>query len=203
VEAVNALPFASLSLVRQRHKEGYTMTDIGNARILIVATDGFEQSELLTPRDQLSQKGATVHVASPDGEDIKGWDGGDWGETVHVDKPITASDADSYDALVLPGGQINPDKLRLNKEALDLIQRFNQQGKPIAAICHAPWLLAETGIAKGRTLTAYDSIRTDLRNAGATVVDQEVVRDENIITSRNPGDLDAFVNEIADAVSES
>ncbi|MCQ8186567.1 type 1 glutamine amidotransferase domain-containing protein [Parvularcula maris] len=179
------------------------MPQIQDAKILIMATDGFEQSELLTPRDQLSGKGATVHVASPDGEDIRGWDEKDWGETVHADKAISAQDADNYDALVLPGGQINPDKLRLNKEALDLIQRFNQQGKPIAAICHAPWLLAETGIAKGRTLTAYDSIRTDLRNAGATVVDQEVVRDENIITSRNPGDLDAFVGEIADAVAGS
>jgi protease I len=177
------------------------MPTIDNAKILIVATDGFEQSELLSPRSQLQAKGATVHVASPDGSQIKAWDEDNWGETVDADRSLADVNADDYDALVLPGGQINPDKLRLNQQATALIERFNQQGKPIAAICHAPWLLAETGIARGRTLTSYESIRTDLRNAGATVVDQEVVRDGNIITSRNPGDIDAFVSEITEAVT--
>ncbi|NNU16922.1 type 1 glutamine amidotransferase [Parvularcula sp. ZS-1/3] len=179
------------------------MTKIEDAKILIVASDGFEQSELTGPKSQLSSRGAAVHVASPDGESIRGWDQGDWGETVSADMPISQANADDYDAIVLPGGQINPDNLRSNKEALDLIQRFNQQGKPVAAICHAPWLLAETGIAKGRTMTSWESIRTDLRNAGATVVDQEVVRDGNIITSRQPGDIDAFVGEITEAVTQA
>jgi protease I len=182
-------------------KEYSNMTAIEDAKILIVATDGFEQSELLGPKKQLSGKGATVHVASVHDGEIKGWDQDNWGESVSVDKMVGDVNADDYDALVLPGGQINPDKLRMEEGVLSLINRFDQQGKPIAAICHAPWLLAETGIAKGRTLTSYDSIRTDLRNAGATVVDQEVVRDGNIITSRNPGDIDAFVAELTEAVA--
>ena len=177
------------------------MPKITDAKILILATDGFEQSELLEPQKQLKEAGASVHVASPKSGEIKGWDDGDWGQAVTVDVALSEANADDYDALVLPGGQINPDKLRTEREALDLIRRFDEQGKPIAAICHAPWLLIEAGLAdEGRTLTAYPSIRTDLRNAGATVVDQEVVRDANIITSRNPGDLDAFIGAVREAV---
>ena len=177
------------------------MPKITDAKILILATDGFEQSELLRPKADLSEAGATVHIASPKTGEIKGWDQGDWGESVPVDLSLSDANADDYDALVLPGGQINPDKLRTEREALDLIRRFDEQGKPIAAICHAPWLLIEAGLAdQSRTLTAYESIRTDLRNAGATVVDQAVVRDSNIITSRHPGDLDAFIGAIREAV---
>ena len=177
------------------------MPKISDAKILILATDGFEQSELLRPRDDLKAAGAAVHVTSPKEGEIKGWDDGDWGQSVGVDLPLSQVNADDYDALVLPGGQINPDKLRTERDALDLIRRFDEQGKPIAAICHAPWLLIEAGLAdQSRTLTAYPSIRTDLRNAGATVVDQAVVRDANIITSRNPSDLDAFVGAIKEAV---
>jgi protease I len=179
-----------------------SMTDIKNAKILIMATDGFEQSELLTPKEKLSGKGATVHVAAPEAGEIRAWDKTDWGEKVAVDVTISQVNADDYDALVLPGGQINPDKLRLERDALDLIHRFDEQGKPIAAICHAPWLLIEAGLAEGQTLTGYRSIHTDLRNAGATVVDQEVVRDGHVITSRNPGDLDAFTGAIVDAIEE-
>lgn len=178
------------------------MTDIKNAKILIMATNGFEQSELLTPKETLSGKGATVHVAAPEAGEITAWDKTDWGEKVAVDLTISQANADDYDAIVLPGGQINPDKLRLERDALDLIRRFDEQGKPIAAICHAPWLLIEAGLAEGKTLTCYRSIRTDLRNAGATVVDQEVVRDGHIITSRNPGDLEAFSSAVIEAVEQ-
>ena len=178
------------------------MTKISDAKILILATDGFEQSELFEPHKQLKAKGATVHVTSPKDGEIKAWDKDHWGDTIAVDLPLSQANADDYDAIVLPGGQINPDKLRVERDALDLIRRFDEQGKPIAAICHAPWLLIEAGLAEERTLTSYESIRTDLRNAGATVVDQEVARDGNIITSRKPDDLDAFVKAITEAVEE-
>lgn len=177
------------------------MPKIADAKILIVATDGFEQSELMKPLADLKDKGATVHVASPKSGEIKGWDEDDWGESVPVDLSTGDANADDYDALVLPGGQMNPDKLRGERAVLDLIDRFDEQGKPIAAICHAPWLLIEAGLAgQDRTLTSYGSIKTDVRNAGATWVDQEVVTDGNIITSRQPDDLDAFVGAVVNAV---
>ena len=177
------------------------MPAIDTAKILIVATDGFEQSELIKPKDDLSARGAAVHVASPKSGEIKGWDRDDWGESVAVDLSVEDANADDYDALVLPGGQMNPDKLRGERAVLDLIDRFDEQGKPIAAICHAPWLLIEAGLAgQDRTLTSYPSIKTDVRNAGATWVDQEVVTDGNIVTSRSPDDLDAFVGAVVDAI---
>ena len=171
-----------------------------NAKILIVAADGFEQSELLVPHDMLRQRHATVHVATPDGAAIRGWNEDDWGETVEADLAIADVSVNDYDAVVLPGGQINPDTLRVNEDAVALIRAFGRAGKPVAAICHAPWLLIEAGLAKGRTLTAFASIRTDLRNAGATVVDREVAVDGNVITSRSPEDLKAFVDAIIEAV---
>ena len=177
------------------------MTAIKDAKILIVATNGFEQSELTKPKRDLAAKGAAVHVASLQEGEIKGWDQDDWGEAVSVDLTVDAANADDYDALVLPGGQMNPDVLRKEQAVLDLIHRFDEQGKPIAAICHAPWLLIEAGLAgQDRTLTSYGSIKTDVRNAGATWVDQPVVTDGNIITSRQPDDLDAFIGAIAEAV---
>ena len=177
------------------------MPAIADAKVLIVATDGFEQSELFQPKEDLAAKGATVHVASLEEGEIKAWDQSDWGKTVPVDLTVEAANADDYDALVLPGGQINPDKLRTERAVLDLIDRFDEQGKPVAAICHAPWLLIEAGLAgRDRTLTSYESIKTDVRNAGATWVDQEVVTDGNVITSRNPGDLDAFIGAVVKAV---
>jgi len=171
-------------------------------RILILATNGFEQSELEVPRDRLKAAGAQVDVVSPERGEIRGWDKKDWGRPVKVDKPLSAARAEDYDAIVLPGGQINPDLLRVNKDALALIKAFHEAGKTVAAVCHAPWLLVETGIAKGKTMTSYHSIRTDVVNAGATWQDKEVVTDNGVITSRNPGDLEAFSAKIIEEVRE-
>jgi protease I len=171
-------------------------------RILILATNGFEQSELEQPRDALKAAGAHVDIASPEQGEIKGWDEKDWGRPVKVDKALASVKAADYDAIVLPGGQINPDVLRADKDALALIKAFFDAGKTVAAICHAPWLLIETGIAKGRKMTSYASIRTDVINAGAQWEDSAVVTDNGVITSRNPGDLDAFSKKIIEEVRE-
>ena len=176
------------------------MTDIKSAKILIIATDGFEQSELEFPRDQLREKGATVHVATLDGDRIKGWEGDDWGNEAEADLKISDADVGDYDALVLPGGQINPDLLRVEPDVLSLIRGFVDAGKLVAAVCHAPWLLIEAGVVEGREMTSYTSIRTDLKNAGAQVVDKEVVSSNGIVTSRNPTDLKAFVSKIVEEI---
>ena len=178
------------------------MTDITNAKILILSTNGFEQSELEKPLHDLKDKGATVHVATPEGEAITGWDDKNWGDSVPADLKLSDAKASDYDALVLPGGQINPDLLRVNDEAIALIKSFAVHGKPIAAICHAPWLLIEAGLVEGRKATSYASIATDMKNAGAHWEDSEVVCDNGIITSRSPEDLDAFVAKIVEEVEE-
>ncbi len=178
-------------------------TPLASHRILIMATDGFEQSELEVPLARLREAGATVDIASLDTAEITGWDEDDWGNDVEVDLKIADVDIDDYDALVLPGGQINPDLLRVETVAIELIKAFDAANKPVGAICHAPWLLVEAGIAEGRRMTSYKSIRTDVGNAGADVVDEAVVVDGNIITSRCPDDLDAFCNAIVTAVVES
>ncbi len=177
-------------------------TPLSDRRILIMATDGFEQSELEVPLKRLTAAGAEVDVASIGTEDITGWDEDDWGVDVAVDLKISEALVDNYDALVLPGGQINPDLLRVEPDAIALIKGFAAAGKPVAAICHAPWLLVEAGLASGRNMTSYKSIRTDVANAGAKVVDEAVVVDGNIVTSRCPDDLPAFCDAIIDAVAE-
>ncbi|HEX2529294.1 MAG TPA: type 1 glutamine amidotransferase domain-containing protein [Geminicoccus sp.] len=178
------------------------MTAIQDARILIMATDGFEQSELLVPRDRLREAGATVDVASPDGSDIRGWDEKDWGQSVPSDLKISDANIDQYDALVLPGGQINPDKLRTDQGAVNVVKQFLASGKIVAAICHGPWLLVEADALRGRKVTSFQSINTDVANAGGQWVDLEVVVDNGIITSRSPKDLDAFVSKIIEEVGE-
>ena len=171
-------------------------------RVLIVATHGFEQSELTGPRDALNEAGIQTFVASPEPGEIKGWKNKDWGEPVQVDATLDQVSAGDFDALVLPGGQMNPDILRMNDKAVQLVRDFARAGKPIAAICHGPWLLVEADLVKGRKVTGWPSIRTDLRNAGAQVLDQEVVVDGNLITSRKPDDIPAFSKATIAAVTE-
>ena len=161
-------------------------------RIAILASNGFEQSELMDPRESLKTAGYTVDVVSPEAGSIRGWKGKDWGDSVAVDVALADADAKDYDALVLPGGVINPDKLRMDPAALDFIRAFADDDKVIAAICHAPWLLVESGIAKDRDVTSWPSVRTDLENAGGRWRDEAVVEDGNLITSRTPEDIPAF-----------
>jgi protease I len=178
------------------------MPDLSGKKIAILATHGFERSELESPRDQLREWGAEVDVISPEPGEITSWDKTDWGRPSKVDKELAHALTEDYHCLVIPGGQINPDLLRANKQAVSFVRGFLDAGKPVAAICHGPWLLVEADGLRGIRATSYNSIRTDLKNAGADVVDEEVVCDNGIITSRNPGDLDAFNAKIAEKVIE-
>jgi protease I len=171
-------------------------------KVAILSTNGFEQSELEIPRDRLKEQGVEVKIVSPESGEIKGWNKKDWGTPVKVDLTLDQAKADDFDALVMPGGQINPDLLRVNDKALQFIRAFYEQKKVIAAVCHAPWLLIETGIVKGRKATSYKSIKTDMINAGAKWEDSEVVTDQGIVTSRNPGDLEAFSKKIMEEIEE-
>lgn len=176
--------------------------ELNGKRIAILATNGFEQAELEIPRDRLKKSGATVDIVSLAPGEIKGWDKKDWGRPVNVDKTLDEVSAADYDAVVLPGGQINPDLLRVEPKALAFIKEIFDAKKVVAAVCHAPWLLIETGIAKGRKMTSFKSIKTDVANAGAKWEDSEVVVDQGVITSRNPGDLEAFSSKIIEEVRE-
>jgi protease I len=178
------------------------MSALNGKAILILATNGFEQSELELPQTRLKEAGADVHVASLEPGEIKGWDNKNWGRAVNVDKTLGEVDVASYDALVLPGGQMNPDTLRGDENALALIKAFFDQGKVVAAVCHAPWLLIDTGIAKARKVTSYKTIKQDLINAGAQWEDAAVVTDNGVITSRMPDDLPAFIAKIIEELQE-
>jgi len=178
------------------------MTDISHANIAILATDGFEKSELFEPKRQLEAAGAKITVISLEKGEIKSWDKTDWGETIAVDKTLDEVSVADFDGLVLPGGQINPDLLRVEEKAVRFVHDFYNTGKTLAAICHAPWLLIEAGVIKGRNVTSYNSIKTDVINAGGKWEDSTVVCDEALITSRNPGDIDAFVAKIIEEISE-
>ena len=169
---------------------------ISNARVLIVATDGFEEWELFGPRQILQERGAEVVLASLKRDPIQATIHDDPGKTIRPDLTIDEANPDDFDALILPGGVRNPDQLRLHGNVIALIRRFAEQGKPVAAICHGPWLLVEADLVHGRTATSWPSIRTDLRNAGAKVVDEAVVTDGNIVTSRKPDDVEAFTNAV-------
>ena len=163
-----------------------------NQTIAILATHGFEQIELTEPRKALEQAGAAVRVISPVKGKIKGWNHTEWGNETPVDEPLDQADAGRYDALVLPGGVMNPDKLRMNQAAVAFVKAFFTAQKPVAVICHGPWTLIDAGVVRGRRITSYPSLQTDLKNAGADWVDQEVVVDRGLISSRKPDDLPAF-----------
>ena len=165
-------------------------------RIMILATNGFEQSELEQPKATLEKAGYDVVVVSPEEGSIKGWDEKDWGDSVDVDLTLAEAEEADFDALVLPGGQMNPDILRMEDKAIQIVRDFDEAGKPIAAICHAPWLLVEADIVDGRRVTSWPSVRTDLANAGGDVVDEEAVVDGNLVTSRNPDDIPAFCDAL-------
>lgn len=178
------------------------MPAIKNAKILIMATHGFEESELLVPRDKLRELGAEVKVASPESGKIRGWNHTDWGQDAEVDLTLDQVSVEDFDAIVLPGGQINPDLLRVNDKALEILRGFLKAKKVVAAICHGPWLLVEVDAVRGREITSYHSIKTDVMNAGGKWVDREVIADQGIVTSRKPDDLRAFVDKIVEEVEE-
>lgn len=168
------------------------MSSTSNIRVAILTENGFEQEELTSPKEALEGKGISVDIISPQGSKVKAWNHTDWGIELPVDKELSSANVDDYDALVLPGGVMNPDKLRMNKTAVSFVSDFLKSGKPVAAICHGPQVLIETGMVKGKKMTSYPSLQTDLKNAGADWVDEECVETDNLITSRKPDDLPAF-----------
>lgn len=174
-----------------------------SASVALLVTDGFEESELAKPKQALEDAGYTAHIVSPKKTSVKAWSGDDWGGTYDVDRALEEADASDYAMLVLPGGVMNPDALRTDDGALAFVQAFVDAGKPIAAICHGPWTLAEADAVRGKRMTSYPSIATDLKNAGATWVDEEVVVDGTLITSRKPADLPAFNRALLDALKSA
>lgn len=168
------------------------MDSLANIRVAILCTDGFEQSELQEPRAALDAAGAVTSVVSPKGEQVRGWQHGTWGSEVRVDVALDRAQARDFDALLLPGGVMNPDSLRMHPKAVEFVRAFFDADKPVAAICHGPWMVIEAGVARGRRIAAWPSLKTDLRNAGAEWVDEEAVVDGNLVTSRKPADIPAF-----------
>jgi len=179
---------------------------LSGKKVAILVADGFEQVELTSPKEALEKAGAETEIVSPAGKTVKAWAETKWGKTFKVDVPLKRARADEYDALLLPGGVMNPDKLRLEEEAVDFVSAFFDENKPVAAICHGPWMLINAGVVKGRRLTSYPSIRVDLENAGADWVDETVVVDNGLVTSRKPPDLPSFnrkmIEEIAEGIHE-
>jgi protease I len=176
--------------------------NLSSKRVAMVATDGFEQSELLEPKKALEAAGAKVDVIAPKPGRIRGWKHTDWGDEVAVDAVIGQVRAEDYDALVLPGGVMNPDKLRLHDDVLAFVRKFFDQGKPVGAICHGPWTLINAGVVKGRHVTSWPSLRQDLVNAGARWTDEEVVSERGLVTSRKPDDIPAFNRKLIEEIAE-
>jgi protease I len=176
--------------------------DIKEKKVAILTENGFEEVELTSPMNALEQAGATVHIISPQKDKVKAWNHDHWSMELPVDKILSDANPEDYDMLVLPGGVLNPDKLRLNKEAISFAQYFLEQGKPVAAICHGPQTLIETGMIDGRTMTSYWSVKTDLINAGVNWVDKDVVVDNGLVTSRSPEDLEAFNKKMIEELGE-
>ncbi len=178
------------------------MQNLSGKRIAILVTEGFEQPELTGPKEALEQAGARAEIISPAGEKVRAWKHTDWGDSFKVDVPLAEADPQNYDGLVLPGGVMNPDKLRQDQRAVDFVRALFQAGKPVAAICHGPWMLVEADVVRGRRVTSWPSLRTDLRNAGADWVDQQVVVDNGLVTSRKPADIPAFNAKMIEEFAE-
>jgi protease I len=176
--------------------------NLNGKKVAILVEDGFEQVELTSPKQALEQAGAKAEIVSPKHDKVKGWDHTNWGQEFPVDVPLEQANPNNYDALLLPGGVMNPDKLRMNQQAVQFVRNFFEQGKPVASICHGPWMLVEADVARGRKLTSYPSIKTDVKNAGGNWVDQEVVVDQGLVTSRSPKDLPAFNQKLVEEVAE-
>lgn len=176
--------------------------NLSGKKVAVLAANGFEQSELEVPVGALKQSGVSVTIVSPEETEVRGWDGANWGRSIPVDLSVHQAKGKDFDALVLPGGVMNPDKLRANKEAVEFVRHFVETNKPIAAICHGPWTLIEAGGVAGRRMTSYRSIKTDLINAGAEWVDNEVIVDNGLVTSRSPDDLQAFCKKMLEEISE-
>jgi protease I len=176
--------------------------ELQGKRVAMLVADGFEQVELTGPKKALEEAGAKVSIVSPNADKVKGWQMTDWGDEFPVDVSLKEAKAEDFDALVLPGGVMNPDKLRRNPWALQFVRTFHESGKPIGAICHGPWTLIDAGIAAGRRMTSYESIQADLKNAGAEWTDEEVVVDHGLVTSRKPDDIPAFSRKLVEEIAE-
>ncbi|HET7584270.1 MAG TPA: type 1 glutamine amidotransferase domain-containing protein [Gemmatimonadaceae bacterium] len=179
-----------------------TNRTLQGTRVAILATNGVEQEELVEPKRALDEAGARTAVVSPTSGKISAWQHDHWGDEIPVDVPLEQASADDFDALMLPGGVMNPDHLRMNEKAVQFVRDFFSAGKPVAAICHAPWMLVEANVVRGRTVTSWPSLQTDLRNAGADWVDREVVTDEGLVTSRKPDDIPAFNRKMIEEFAE-
>jgi protease I len=178
------------------------MAELKDLKVAILTENGFEQVELTSPKEAMEKAGVTVHIISPQKKEVKAWNVDNWGITLPVDVTLDDANPDDYDGLLLPGGVLNPDKLRANTRAVDFVEHFLESGKPLAAICHGPQTLIETGMLKDRTMTSYPSVKTDLMNAGVHWVDKEVVVDHGLVTSRSPKDLNAFNNKLLEELAE-
>lgn len=179
-----------------------TTNQLSGKTVAILSTHGYEQSELVEPLEKLRAAGATVHVVAPEKGEIRGWKDGDWADSVPVDRTIAEARADGYDALVLPGGVINPDRLRVREDAIAFVRAFFEAGKPVSAICHGPQILIDCAVVEGREMTSYASIKNDLKNAGARWTDRQVVCDRGLTTSRSPDDLPAFIRKTIEEIGE-